>query len=215
MDRYRRWMDSELARRKRMEASVFRCLHSLMIIYKIATNRSEVIVGVRYYECNRLSGSWAFRSVGRSHLKRPGLLAYMHMLGGWAGFIIIAKEFELGFILAQRHFVEYLGLPRVVPPFQPISHCCDLSLYKGSNFATAVQAWYCPVTCARCRYEASQDAAGSLRVWPVYLFKADMFYKCYLWNSHDFHDSVSHFGDQFADQSISHSGISPYHQSVM
>lgn len=57
------------------------------------------------------------------------------MLGGWDGFIIIAREFELGFSLAQRHFVGYLGLPRVVLSFQPTSHCCDLSLYKGSKFS--------------------------------------------------------------------------------
>ena len=34
-----------------------------------------------------------------------------------------------------------------------------------------------------------------------------------LWNSHIFYSSVSHFGEQLADQPISHSDISPYHQS--
>lgn len=171
MDRYRRWMDSELARRKRMEDSVFGCLHSLIIIFKIATTRNGVISGVGYYECNKLSGSWGFRSVGRSHLELPALLAYAHMLGGWDEFIIIAREFVLRFFQAQRHSVDIWDSHEVVLSLQPISHCCDPSLYKGPSFATILQPWYCPVTCASCLYGAFQDAAGSLRVGPVYLHK--------------------------------------------
>ena len=78
-------MDSELARSKRMEASLFGCLHSVIIIYDFATNRSMVIFGVRYYECNKFSGVGGFRSVG----------CIWHVLVYWRICIWSADEMDL------------------------------------------------------------------------------------------------------------------------